>query len=191
MKYLVLVAWLVAQLDAWMIEHNKMRMTQAHIERTANAITDAAIVAADPTELPLPGHTRTQTLEIMASVAWFESFYAKDVGQGKRRGDQGDSWCWMQVRVGRGSIIMVGADDYRFGMSETPGGWTGKMLVDDPLKCWKAGKRMLYKSIKECGDLSQYTTGRCQKGGNHEAFIRYNLAKDRFFNREPAGSLLP
>jgi hypothetical protein len=98
----------------------------------------------------------------VASIVYYESHLARNVdyGLGKwGRGDYGGSWCLMQLNLGRG----------RDGDSadRTAEGWSGKDLVADRAKCFRAGLRRLRQSWG-CGAgaerLTVYASGRCITG---------------------------
>jgi hypothetical protein len=105
-----------------------------------------------------------QEAALLTSIAWFESGFRKDVGDGRVRGDAGSSWCYMQHNIGGGHIA-VGDEDMQK--------WTGKDLVKDNKKCFKAGIEVLRHSMKECASykgsdvISMYTSGKCSVGEKH------------------------
>lgn len=127
--------------------------------RIRSIAEDAAAVVRDVA--PLPGLSRSGTLRLMLSVAYFESGFQKDVdyGTGKYgRGDFGRSWCLMQIQVGKGTVgqlVRTMPDDMR--------DWTGPDLVSDRKKCFRAGLEMLRRSMAGCpkARLSIYATGKC------------------------------
>jgi tetratricopeptide (TPR) repeat protein len=102
---------------------------------------------------------RSDTMKLVMSIALFESGYRRDVdfNLGKlSRGDNGRSWCLMQINIGEGL---------------TKEGWTGKDLIEDRKKCFAAGLNLIRQSFKSCKDtdyelldrLTGYTVGRCIK----------------------------
>lgn len=102
---------------------------------------------------------RSDTMKLVMSIALFESGYRRDVdlNLGKlARGDNGRSWCLMQINIGEGS---------------TKEGWTGRELIEDRKKCFSAGLELIRQSFKSCKDtdyelldrLTGYTVGRCTK----------------------------
>ena len=115
---------------------------------------DAAEVATDAEESPLfSGPSgRAQTALLMLSVASYESAYRKTVDDGDNLGDGGRSFCLMQIRVGDGT---------------TREGWTGKDLVAERTRCFRAALHILHGSFNICHTLpvedrmSAYATGRC------------------------------
>jgi len=101
----------------------------------------------------------TKTAALVLSIAQYESGFDKLVGNGKKRGDGGRSWCYMQMNLGGGAI--------GFGPPEMKL-WRGVDLVQDPVKCFVAGIETLRISMERCkyykgaAKLSAYTSGRCQ-----------------------------
>lgn len=117
-------------------------LAEAHVRYASIAADMQAVVWSEP---PLPGRTHAETAALVASVAFFESGFRKDVdfGVGKYgRGDNGGSWCLMQRHVGK----------------------DGEYLVQDRRRCLREGLRVMRQSLAACGDLSAYTNGHCVKG---------------------------
>src|SRR5512142_1412193 len=80
------------------------------IARYTQIATDAVAVAYDPANAPLFGGTggRARTAGLMLAVAFHESGFRRDVDFGigpSSRGDSGQSWCLMQIKVGTGRTI--------------------------------------------------------------------------------------
>jgi hypothetical protein len=120
----------------------------------------AARVAYDPEATPLFGGSmgRARTLALLLSVANYESGFLRhvDFGIGSRaRGDSGQSWCLMQIKVGTG---------------RTAEGWTGRDLVADRERCFRAGLAIMRRSFQACRNnsptemLDAYTSGSCDRG---------------------------
>lgn len=146
--------------------------------RYSDVAAAAAAVAYDPSEPPLFGGPdgRARTLALMLAVADSESGFRKDVDLGSgeaSRGDHGESWCLMQIRLSpavdgstRRRIVM---DGDAWTLSDS-GGWTGQDLVRDRTKCFRAGLHMMRVSMRACKGLSLedrlslYTSGNCQDG---------------------------
>jgi hypothetical protein len=114
-----------------------------------------------------------KTAATMIGIAKFESELAKDVAIGKRRGDHGKSWCYMQIMI-VGKKNIWGDDEMKT--------WTGQDLVDDWKKCFAVGYEIIKYSVRSCwnyknGDiLSGYTTGKC-KQNEKKARHRWNYAQ--------------
>lgn len=99
-----------------------------------------------------------RTAALLTSIAFYESGFRKDVDDGRARGDNGRSWCLMQINIGNGHVIVGDAE-----MKS----WTGKDLVKDRKKCFAVGLETIRLSLNQCsslsgaGVLSAYTTGKC------------------------------
>ena len=114
---------------------------------------------------------------LLTSIAFYESSgFKKDIDSGKIRGDNGKSWCLMQINVG--------TDTIKFGNSDMKS-WKGQDLVKDRKKCFLAGiesikiSRNLCSKLSESGSLSVYTTGRCIPN-QKEALYRWNFSNYLF-----------
>lgn len=114
-----------------------------------------------------------KTAATMIGIMKFESELANAVATGKRRGDHGKSWCYMQIMID-GKTNIWGDDEMKT--------WTGQDLVDDWKKCFSVAHAILQYSLRSCGNykngdiLSGYTTGRC-KEGEKKARHRWNYAQ--------------
>jgi hypothetical protein len=150
-----LVTYLVAAMQAWVplgIQAPEPR--EEALARYASIATDAAKVAMDPAEAPLfaGADGRARTALLMLSVASFESDFHKSVDEGRRRGDNGRSYCVMQIHVGD---------------ETTRDGWTGPQMIQDRTLCFRAGLHLLRWSLGVCQSLelddrlSAYVAGRC------------------------------
>jgi hypothetical protein len=148
--------------------------------------TAAAIVAYDTDTPPLfeGRNGRARTLALLLSVAFHESGFLRhvDFGIGPRaRGDSGQSWCLMQIKVGMGRTIQ---------------GWSGTDLVANRQRCFRAGLEMMRWSFQACRDnpsmelLDAYTSGRCDHG-KIESRKRMESALDWFEDHPPPVLPLP
>lgn len=151
-----LVSYLVAAMVAWvpLYAHRPAEVLDETAARYESIARDAAAVALDDNEAPLfdGPDGRAQTALLMLSVASFESSFTKTVDDGGRRGDNGHSFCLMQIKVGRGI---------------TREGWTGRQLVNDRRLCFRAALHILHASFNACrafpldDRLGAYATGHC------------------------------
>jgi hypothetical protein len=156
-----IVAWALTFMMAWAPPgrshiRDAVETPEAGAARYAEIARAAARVAFDPGVTPLVAgaRSRSQTLAIVLSVAFHESGFRRDVDLGIgpfARGSGTDS-CLMQIRVGRGS---------------TTEGYSHADLVADREKCFRAGLRLLRRSIGACRSLppldwlSAYARGQC------------------------------
>lgn len=151
--------------------------------RYAEIASAAISVVYDPSELPIVEGKdgRARSLAILLALAWFESGFRRDVdlGLGKLgRGDQGRSWCMVQVllgnpdRDGKTSKRVVLGDNGAISIvtdKSKSTGWGGEDLVADRTKCFRAGLRFLRKSFRACPGqafddrISTYGAGACLK----------------------------
>lgn len=136
---------------------------QANV-RYAEIAQAAYDVSYDPEEKPLMG-SREYTLAMLLAVSWHESGWRKDVDTGlgrarlSRKGwnDRGKSWCLCQVMLGK-----KGDDSAAL----TAEGWSGKELLADRRKCFRAGLHIIQKTgcARGPGFLNAYASGSCDKG---------------------------
>ncbi|WP_394839914.1 hypothetical protein LVJ94_23785 [Pendulispora rubella] len=148
-----LAAWLVTAMTAWNPPAEHREGEQAATERYASIAHDVAEVVLDSNEQPLfdGPQGRAQTALLLAAVASYESGFRREVDLGTIRGDNGRSWCILQVQV--------------FG--RTAEQWTGKELVEDRTRCLRAGLHKMHDSFEACKKLPQvqrlsgYTRGHC------------------------------
>lgn len=155
MSTTTLAAYLLSAMIAWMPTkvHNREGESAA-LKRYEAIATDIAKVALDENEIPLfAGEDgRTQTALLVASIASYESHFRADVDAGKARGDNGVSWCIMQIQV----------------HGKTLEGWTGPELIENRGKCVSAGLHLIRESFSMCKHmplrhkLSGYTSGKCE-----------------------------
>lgn len=169
----IVIAWLVQMMLTWSPPERRnsyipdareaVDAAKKRYEEIAEAILDVALDESNPTLVGGP-KGRTQTAVLMASVAFFESGFRRDVhlGIGKLgRGDFGRSWCLMQLNIGTGKVP-----------TNDPiiGSFTGKDLVADTHNCMKAGLHLMARSMRACRGLpweyrlSAYTSGKCVDG---------------------------
>jgi hypothetical protein len=156
-----LVTYLVAAMISWVPLYaqpstESPATSQQHYESIAR---DVASVVLDDAELPLfeGPDARAETALLMLSVASFESSYHVKVDEGGHRGDNGRSYCLMQIHVGDG---------------KTREGWTGSELISNRTLCFRAALHMLHASFNACrafpleDRLGAYATGHCFLGAN-------------------------
>jgi hypothetical protein len=148
-------------------------------KRRYEEISDAIIsVVYDPKEPPIFSgkYGRARTLALVLSVAYFESGFRKDVDLGVgslARGDNGQSWCMMQIMLGRpgasgNTKTRISLKDNSYKLTSNPNeGWGGNELVSDREKCFRIGINLIRKSFRSCPQLpiedrlSVYGAGQC------------------------------
>lgn len=138
---------------------------EAYDARMKSIAEDAVDVVKN--SQPLPGMSKLATLRVLLSVSYFESGFSRDVdyGTGKYgRGDHGQSWCLMQIHVGKGTVGQLSNK-----VPEEMQSWKGKDLVEDRKKCFRVGLEMLRHSMGMCSylpassRLSAYAIGTCSE----------------------------
>ena len=180
--------WLVGRMLNWMptgrsfIKHAKE--TKEAGKKRYEEIADAMITAVyNPAEKPLFGgkYGRAKTLALVASMAYFESGYRKDVDFGLGSlgvGDKGQSWCMMQILLGRKQLdgksknrIILTKDYYTLLTSpkDRTAGWGGEDLIKDRVACFRTGLHLARRSFRGCRNyhvqdrLGIYGSGGCIK----------------------------
>jgi hypothetical protein len=154
-----LVSYLVVAMISWVPLYaqpssESAAVSQLHYESIAR---DVASVVMDDAEAPLfdGPDARAETALFMLSVASFESAYRVKVDEGDHRGDNGRSYCLMQIHVGDG---------------KTREGWSGSELVTHRPLCFRAALHLLRASFNACrafpleDRLGAYATGHCFLG---------------------------
>lgn len=165
--------WVVDRMLTWMPPgHSKVKMAaetaEEGKERYEEIADDLISVVFDPTEKPIFSGTygRSKTLAIMLSVSWFESGFRKDVDQGLgslARGDSGQSWCLMQVKLGKEEKalentkqrIVLDGDYFKFTLDKSIG-FGGKDLVRDRKTCFRTGLHLIRNSFDRSSALPLY-----------------------------------
>jgi hypothetical protein len=174
------LSFLVVVMLGWVPSQSGQTPEETRV-RYAEFARDAATVAFDRAEAPLfHGEAgRVKTAITLLSIASLEGYYRDDVDNGTKRGDSGNSWCLMQVNTGGQRIVMRG-QMYGYALANTVQGWSGKDLVEDRTKCFRAALHIARESMKVCGNLSVYATGKCYRGGEPAGTLRLNRAKEAF-----------
>lgn len=168
-------------------------------ERYRTIAEDVISVVYDPEAKPLfQGPTgRARTVSVILSVILHESSFMRhvDYGLGKyARGDEGQSWCLMQLKVGEGRTMRwdtvknrpAAASDHSENVFE---GHTGEELVSNRKVCIREGLKVLAVSFGGTYGLPLeerlriYASGSREKGGEASR-NRMNLAI-RWFYRYP------
>lgn len=167
---------------------------QARYQSIAEDVVD---VVYDPSTKVLfrGSNGRARTVSVILSVMLHESGFMRNVdyGVGKyARGDQGKSWCLMQLNVGSGRTIKWNTKhDRPPRWGDDPAdifeGHTGEELVKDRKICIREGLKILRLSFSSCRGLPLdqrlrvYGSGSCEKGSKGSA-VRMGTAIRWFQN---------
>lgn len=125
---------------------------------------------------------RTRTVTVILGIMLHESGFMRNVdyGIGKyARGDKGNSWCLMQMNVGKGRAWSDAGGwnikehrPWRYGdqAEDLIEGSSGPEMVSDRKKCITEGLRLIRLSFRACRSrpfgerLNVYASGRCTAG---------------------------
>lgn len=123
----------------------------------ADAIVD---VVFDPKSKPLfkGASGRARSASVILAIMLYESGFMKNVdyGVGKfGRGDNGNSWCLLQVNIGSGKTLKWNTKEDRPARWDDPpgdifGGYTGPELVSDRKKCVGEAYKAMRLSFTSC-----------------------------------------
>lgn len=176
---------------------------ETEVEREAryrSIASDLLTVVYDPVEKPLLArndsvYARAKTALVLLAIASRESGFRRDVdfGVGKyARGDQGRSWCLMQVQLGAPNE-KTGKSPTRIVLDEKTGGYAwaydgktgygGEDLVKDRKACFRAALHMVRVSFNACWNLPAeerlrvYAAGHCGEEGSKASRNRMGLAQ--------------
>lgn len=158
--------WIVAFISKVSFPGRKTYFTHAQetreeaLVRYGEIANDLLAAVYDPDVKPLFSGPlgRARTISLMLGVMFWETGFRRDVdfGLGKHaRGDNGRSWCLMQINIGSG---------------KTASGFTGEDLVKNRRACFQEGLRVIRGSFSACRRLplehrlSAYASGSCDKG---------------------------
>jgi len=198
--------WVVNRMVSWLPPGRSLvkdaretpEVGKQRYEEIANALIS---VIYDPEEPPIFSgkYGRARTLALILSVAYFESGFRKDVDLGigpLARGDNGQSWCMMQVLLGRPGLdgntrtrILLNGHAYKM-TSDPNEGWGGNELVTDRMKCFRIGLNLIRKSFFSCTQipiedrLSVYGAGKCLVNWAPSRY-RVKKAQDWLTNDKP------
>lgn len=163
---------------------------QARYESIAKDLIE---VVYNPNEKPLFSGPlgRAKTVDVILAVSSFESGFRQDVDFGSghlAKGDGGQSWCLMQVKLGPARAngktaqrLIVNPDGSFTFTTDPTKGYGGEDLVSDRKNCFRAGLSILRASFNMCGQtelkdkLRAYASGACDKG-QPQSRLRMGLA---------------
>jgi len=135
---------------------------------------DLVDVVFDPNEKPLYDgpNGRVKTAAVILAIDSFESGFRKDVDYGigsQSRGDHGSSWCLGQINLGDNRFLLKPDGSFEYSSKE---GWSGRDLVNDRKKCFRAQLAILRLSYQcpitdDEQKLNLYASGSCYGGVWH------------------------
>jgi hypothetical protein len=183
--FMPLINWIISFMVAVspineQIENSKAYETpQVRAERYTAIAYNLVEVIFDPHRKPLfkdPNSGRSHTLAIILSIMAHESKFYRHIDYGMSRGDNGKSWCMMQVMAGRypnrtptWNIIEDRQPFWGDDPNHLHKGFTGRDLIRDRRLCIQEGLKIARLSFSRCGTslwkkLRVYASGSCRKG---------------------------
>jgi len=179
------LTWATSKMTRWTAPGTNIHVESSESaeqaqERYESIAKDAFEVVFDDQEPALfkGKNGKLKTWATLLSVAHFESSFRDDVDRGigtKSRGDHGQSWCLMQIKLGK---AVKGKTNTRINL-DTPyakfttkmdEGFGGEDLVQDRKLCFKAALHVMRTSFSMCKALPEderlaaYASGTCDKG---------------------------
>lgn len=169
------------------------------LARYESIARDVVDVVYDPNTKVLFGgpNGRARTVSVVLSIMLYESGFGSNVdyGIGKfARGDNGNSWCLMQLNVGSGRTLKWNTKydrSVRWGdkAEDISEGVTGLEMVKDRKKCIREGLKGLRLSFSSCQGMNLplnqklrvYGSGSCQ-GAAKASALRMDTAIRWFGN---------
>lgn len=125
---------------------------------------DIIEVVYDPNTQPLfrGSNGRARTISVILAIMLYESGFMRNVdfGIGKyARGDQGNSWCLMQLNIGKGRTMRWNTKHdrparYNDKPEDIFEGYTGEEMVKDRRKCIREGLKGLRMSFRSCRGMA-------------------------------------
>lgn len=179
-------AWLVSLMVMAAPPGRKIYYPEAQ-ETETEALVRYQSIAKDITEVVYSPETkplfkgvdgRARTASFILSIMSHESAFMKhvDYNLGKyARGDQGKSWCSMQILIGTGRTKSWNTKYDRPALPNDPEdqvreGYSGEELIADRKLCISEGLKIVRQSFYACGNvpiqerLRSYASGSCEKG---------------------------
>lgn len=172
-----LATWLVTVITSITAPTQVERLrseTEAQMKARYESIaSDMADVIQSQPALFANDTSKHRTSSLMVAIAFYESGFIKSVDTGARLGDNKESFCLMQIHLGKRNVY--------FGPEEMHS-WSGKDLNADRKKCMRAGLEALRLSVNKCAEgprgalLNLYASGNCGQA-SQEAHHRWKFAK--------------
>jgi hypothetical protein len=151
--------WLTGAALSWSLAAREHEAERARVGALVDTIE---AVAMDPNESPIftGDDGRARTAILLASIASYESNFRADVADGRKRGDGGKSVCLLQIRFPTPKYrIVLTTRGWDYSFTE---GHTADEVAASPELCARIALRMARQSVRGCGNLSAYTSGKCQ-----------------------------
>lgn len=205
MSHAQLVVWIITLMVGLRTPGMESYIPEAHETRESaleryGEIAEAIATVSEEDPIYKGKYAAPRTAVLLVAIAFMESGFRKDIdlGLGRHRdgrtgeNDHGRSWCMMQVMLGKKQVRMAdGTVDYD-STQRTSTGWTGRDLVNDRLKCFRAGRDVLRVSMGTCRSLPQaerlaaFASGNCEsEHGRRASRSRMQLAW-RLWDKRPA-----
>lgn len=176
------VAWAISLIESLSPSDKLVCETESKAEVTARYqdIAEAIdLVVHDKTvdtiyDGPQADYKEAATLVSIAN--WESGGFQKSADDGRRRGDNGKSWCLTQQNIGNWHTNDWNETQRRSWLStdsktdKVAKGWYGPELIKSHFKCMMAARRVMWESFRMCKDnpllekLNAYTSGKCTTG---------------------------
>lgn len=172
-------AWVPTGFDTDAHELKGARETAIEtLERFESIANDVTNVVMDPNEPSVftGDDARMKTGALILGIAFHESGFRKSVDFGTERGDNGRSWCMMQINIGKRLVTNPNDAPNKWENSYLPTaeGWMGRDLVEDREKCFRAALHII-KNTWGCGSLydhlSVYASGSCYTAKDYKRAV--------------------
>lgn len=176
--------------------HNAQETKEEAEIRYKSIAKDVVSVVWAPKFKPLfkdKDNGRSKTAVIILSIMLHESGYRKDVdlNLGKHsRGDNGQSWCMMQLMIGNNKTYSWNFVHDRIPKAGDPKeelflGYTGEELISDRTKCISEGYKIVRSSFGSCWKLplteklTNYASGRCEDSEDPKLHAKFEAGKEK------------
>lgn len=176
--------------------HNAQETEEEAIARYHSIAKDVVAVVWAPSFRPIfkdPENGRSKTAVILLGIMLHESGFRKDVdlNLGKHsRGDNGQSWCMMQLMIGKGKTWKWNFVEDRVPQpGDNPDhlftGYTGDELIADRQKCISEGYKVVRSSFGACNKLplteklTSYASGVCSPSDDPKLQAKFEAGKEK------------
>jgi hypothetical protein len=176
--------------------HNAQETREEAVDRYKSIAKDIVSVVWSPNFKPIfkdKDNGRSRTASVILGIMLHESGFRKDVdlNLGKHsKGDNGQSWCMMQLMIGKGNTIhwnFVKDRMYRNGdpTEELFTGYSGDELIADRTKCISEGYKIIRSSFGSCWKLplteklTSYASGVCEESDDPKLQAKFEAGKEK------------